>query len=246
LQGLVRRSPLWILVLVIATAYAALQLGIRLLRGKEAGPEDVAIYGAFGVAMGIFTLWMAVRAARRERKLPPGSPTATNIQRAMATGQLPEHASAELWEPELIAILVQERRWAWIASVFFGLATVLGVFIIFDGSESPWLGVVCSVAFLGLAVGFPLWVRHRRPRIQKLLDQFPEEESIWRWQERPLETPAVGHASSLRGRFECPHRHIMAIQIPPERIGITPYVFALSGLGLMFGGYYTGKRKDWN
>jgi hypothetical protein len=38
----------------------------------------------------------------------------------------------------------------------------------------------------------------------------------------------------------------MAIQIPPERIGITPYVFALSGLGLMFGGYYTGKRKDWN
>ncbi|WP_155855825.1 hypothetical protein [Arthrobacter sp. 9MFCol3.1] len=39
---------------------------------------------------------------------------------------------------------------------------------------------------------------------------------------------------------------IMAIQIPPERIGISPYVLALSGLILMFGGYYTGKRKDWN
>ena len=39
---------------------------------------------------------------------------------------------------------------------------------------------------------------------------------------------------------------IMAIQIPPEHIGISPYVLALSGLILMFGGYYTGKRKDWN
>jgi hypothetical protein len=39
---------------------------------------------------------------------------------------------------------------------------------------------------------------------------------------------------------------IMAIQIPPERIGISPYLIALSGLVLMFGGYYTGKRKDGN
>jgi hypothetical protein len=39
---------------------------------------------------------------------------------------------------------------------------------------------------------------------------------------------------------------IMAIQIPPERIGISPYVLALSGLILMFGGYYIGKGKDWN
>jgi hypothetical protein len=180
LQGLVRRTPLWILVLVIATAYAALQLGMRLLRGKEVGAEDVAIYGAFGVAIGIFTVWMAVRTAAKDRALPPGSPTATNIKKAISTGQLPEHASAELWEPELITILIQERRWAWIGSVFFGLATVLGVFAIFEPGENPWLGVVCSVMFLGLAVGFPLWVRHRRPRIQKLLDQFPEEESLWR------------------------------------------------------------------
>jgi hypothetical protein len=39
---------------------------------------------------------------------------------------------------------------------------------------------------------------------------------------------------------------IMTLHIPPERIGIAPYVLALSGLALMFGGYYTGKRKDWN
>lgn len=179
-RGLVRRTPLWILVLVIATPYAAVQLGMRLLRGKEVGAEDVAIYGAFGVAFGIFTLWMGVRAARKDSALPPGSPTATNLKKAISTGQLPEHASAELWEPELITILIQERRWAWIGAVVFGLATVLGVFIIFDPGENPWVGVVCSVVFLSLAVGFPLWVRHRRPRIQRLLDQFPEEESLRR------------------------------------------------------------------
>lgn len=179
-QGLVRRTPLWILVLVIATPYAAVQLGMRLLRGKEVGADDVAAYGAFGVAIGIFTVWMAVRAAAKEQALPPGSPTATNIKKAISTGQLPEHASAELWEPELITILIQERRWAWIGAVLFGLATALGVFIIFEPGGNPWLGVVCSVMFLGLAVGFPLWFRHRRPRIQRLLDQFPEEESLWR------------------------------------------------------------------
>jgi len=37
-----------------------------------------------------------------------------------------------------------------------------------------------------------------------------------------------------------------AIQVPPERIDVAPYVLALSGLGLMFAGYYTGKRKDWS
>ncbi|SFT76348.1 hypothetical protein [Arthrobacter sp. ov118] len=38
---------------------------------------------------------------------------------------------------------------------------------------------------------------------------------------------------------------IMALQIPQERVGISPYVLALSGLVLMFVGYYTGKRKGW-
>jgi len=179
-RGLVRRTPLWILVLVIATAFAALKLGMRLLRGKEVGADDVAAYGVFGVAIGIFTVWMAVRAARKDRAAPPGSPTATNLNKAISTGQLPEHASAERWEPELITLLIQERRVAWIGAVFFGLATVLGIFVIFEPGWNPWLGVVCSVMFLGLAVGFPLWVRHRRPRIQRLLDQFPDEESLWR------------------------------------------------------------------
>jgi Flp pilus assembly protein TadB len=132
------------------------------------------------VAFGTFILWAFFRARAKEQALPPGSPTATNIKKAISTGQLPEHASAELWQPELITILIQEQRWAWFGAVFFGLATVLGIFVLFDTGENPWLGVACSVMFLGLAVGFPLWVRRRRPRIQKLLDQFPEEESLWR------------------------------------------------------------------
>ena len=46
------------------------------------------------------------------------------------------------------------------------------------------------------------------------------------------------------GAFEALIGTGMAIQIPPDRIGISPYVLALSGLALMFGGYFTGRRGD--
>lgn len=36
---------------------------------------------------------------------------------------------------------------------------------------------------------------------------------------------------------------MLAIQVPPERIGWSPYIIIFCGLILMFGGYYTGKRK---
>jgi hypothetical protein len=39
---------------------------------------------------------------------------------------------------------------------------------------------------------------------------------------------------------------VMAIQVPPDRVGFLPYVILLCGLISMFAGYYTGKRKDWN
>ena len=39
---------------------------------------------------------------------------------------------------------------------------------------------------------------------------------------------------------------ILAVQIAPDRIGASPYELALSGLVMAFGGYYTGKRKEWN
>ena len=156
------------------------QPGTRVLRGREVTAEDVLVYGAFGVATGIFTLWSAFRAWAKERALPPGSPTAMNLRKAISTGQLPEEASAEQWEPELIRILIQERHMAWFGPLMCGLFTALGVFLILDSPERPWLGVICSPLFLGLTVWYPFWVRRRRVRIQELLAQFPEEESLWR------------------------------------------------------------------
>ena len=179
-RGLVRRTPLWVLVLVFAIAWAGVQLGMRLLQGKEVATEDVGMYGFFGVVNGILMLVVTRWVLRRERKLPPGSPTATNIKKAIATGRLPEYASAGQWEPELDKIIRQERHMTWIGPLLFGLFTVMCVFLVFDDPEHPWFGVVCGVVFLGLGVWFPLWVRLRRPRIQALLDQFPEEESTWR------------------------------------------------------------------
>ena len=39
---------------------------------------------------------------------------------------------------------------------------------------------------------------------------------------------------------------LMAIQIPPARVGFLPYLILLCGLVLMFSGYYTGKRRGGN
>lgn len=36
---------------------------------------------------------------------------------------------------------------------------------------------------------------------------------------------------------------MLAIHVPPKRIGGSPYVIILCGLILMFAGYYTGKRN---
>jgi hypothetical protein len=179
-QGLVRRTPLWILVLVFAIAWAALQLGMRLLRGKEVAAEDVAIYGVFGVVTGILMLVVARWVLKRERKLPPGSPTATNIKRAIATGELPEHASAKAWVPELNKIIRQERHMMWAGPLIFGLFTVMGIFLVFGDPEHPWFGVLGTALFLGIAIWYPFWIPRRRPKIQALIDQFPEEESVRR------------------------------------------------------------------
>jgi VIT1/CCC1 family predicted Fe2+/Mn2+ transporter len=46
------------------------------------------------------------------------------------------------------------------------------------------------------------------------------------------------------GAFNALIGTIMAIQIPPTRVGFFPYVILLCGLVLMFSGYYTGKRRD--
>jgi hypothetical protein len=169
--------PRWLIVLVIAIVWAALQLGMRLLIGKEVEAENVAATAALGVALGILTLWWARRAQAKERNLPPGSPTGTNITKAMSTGQLPEQASAQEWEAELIWMLIQDRHMVWVGPLICGLFSAMGVFLAFGKPEHPWFGVVFAVAFLGMAIWFPVWVRRRRVRIQKLLAQLPVEES---------------------------------------------------------------------
>lgn len=64
-QDLLRRSPLWVVGLVRAVAWSGMILGIQLLKGRSVQTEDVAITGAFGVALGIFTLWFGRRSGRR-------------------------------------------------------------------------------------------------------------------------------------------------------------------------------------
>ena len=74
---------------------------------------DVAITGALGLAAAFFALWLGRRVPATERTLPAGSPTGTNIARAISTGRLPEQASAEDWEAELLWILIRERHMVW-------------------------------------------------------------------------------------------------------------------------------------
>ena len=78
----------------------------------------------------------------RERRKPSGSPTVTNINEAMSTGLLPEHASADQWVPELSGIIRQEQWSAWVRAALFGLSAAMGVFLVFDKPEHPWLGLL--------------------------------------------------------------------------------------------------------
>lgn len=109
-QALLRRAPVWVLFLVIANLWPVLMLGIRWLRGQEISPEVVAIYAAFGLPAAGLLIWLTRWIRARERRKPPGSPTVTNIDEAMSTGRLPEHASAVQWVPELSRI-IRQKRW---------------------------------------------------------------------------------------------------------------------------------------
>lgn len=179
-QDLLRRAPTWVLVLVFVIIWSAVVLGLDFLRGEDIEAADVALTGVGGLVVAAFSLWFNRRVMAKEQKRPPGSPTGTNITRAVSTGQLPEKASANEWVPELSKIIRQERHMVWVGPLVFGLATALGVFLSFGKPDHPWFGVVCSALFLSLAIWIPGSVRRRRVRIQKLLAQFPEQESFRR------------------------------------------------------------------
>jgi hypothetical protein len=171
--GRLRRAPLWAGTLVFAAIWSAAMLGMDFLQDENLEPADLVATGAGGLVVAAVALWFGRSVQAKELKLPPGSPTATNIKRAISTGQLPEQASAEQWGPELRKIIRHERRMVWIGLLEFGLFTALGIFLIVDRPGHPWFGVVCTALFLGIAICTPFWVRRRRARIRSLLAQLP-------------------------------------------------------------------------
>lgn len=176
-QRVLLLAPRLVVVLAIAIAWSAIFLGLEILQGDNVEPVDVAITGVLGLAAAFFALWLGRRARAKERKLPAGSPTGTNIARAISTGRLPEQASAEEWEAELLWILIRERHMAWIGPLVCGLFAALGVFLALGMPEHPWFGVLFAAASLGMALWFPILIRRRRARIQELIDQFTDEGS---------------------------------------------------------------------
>jgi hypothetical protein len=155
-------------------------LGTQLLKGRSVQPEDVAITGAAGLLLAAFALWYGRRVRAKEGKLPPGSPTGTNITRALSTGQLPEKANVEEWVAELNKLLRQERHAAWAWPPMCCVIAAGGIYLIFDTPEHPWFGVFAIALALCLAVWYPLYAPRRLAKIRALLAQFSEEESCRR------------------------------------------------------------------
>lgn len=174
-RGLVRRSPNWLLVVAMGALYTALILGMDLLKGDEIEPVKAALTAVIGVGLGCFAIWINRWRQARDSRKPEGSVTTPRLQQAISTGQLPEHAAAEEWVPELQKIVRQERHWAWGGPLFFGLFTAMGIFLIFDDPAHPWFGVFISAGFLGAAVWYPIWVRRRRARINGLIAELEDK-----------------------------------------------------------------------
>lgn len=169
-RALVRRSPNWLIVLAISILYTSPILGMDLLKGEDVEPTKAAITTVGGLCLGWFAIWINRWRQARDRRMPEGSVTTPRLQQAISRGQLPEHATAEQWVPELQKIVRQERHWAWGGPIFFfSVFTALGVFLIFDDSAHPWYGIFCTAAFLGLAVWYPIWIGRRRARINELI-----------------------------------------------------------------------------
>lgn len=175
---LLRRTPLWILVLVLALAWTVFQLSVRFLRGEEIDAGWVVFEGILGLFLASFALWLTFRMRAREKRLPPGSPTGYKMDDAISTGKLPDGASAGEWVPKLQRLLRQERHMMWAGPLLGGLFTALGIFLVLDSPDHPWFGALFAAASLGMAVWYPLWIRRRRVRMQGLLDQFPADDRL--------------------------------------------------------------------
>jgi hypothetical protein len=111
----------------------------------------------------------------RNRAKPAAWPTTLNLKNAVATGRLPEGASADQWIPELVKIIRTEKRMYWGGPLFFGLLAAMGVFLIFHDPANPWFGGLFTAFCRGMAIWYPFWVVRRRSRIETLIAQLSGE-----------------------------------------------------------------------
>lgn len=171
-----RRTPNWIIFLVIAALYVIFLLGKDLLSGESVGPADVAAASIAGLVISAATFWVSRWKTAREGKKPSGSLTATNFERAISTGRPPQDASAEQWVPELHKAIRTDRVMAWAGPLLFAGFTGLGIFSISQNLEHPWFWVLATIFFAAIAIWYPIWTRRRRTKLQNLINQFPTDE----------------------------------------------------------------------
>lgn len=167
-----RRTPKWVLLLVAAALYALYSLGEKLLTGEQVRPGHVvgAVFaGVVVAAAGFLTVrWQS----RRDSKKPPGSLTATNFERALASGNLPGDAEADDWVPKLHRAIRTERIMAWAGPLLFGGFTVMGIFLAVTNPDYPWFWILVTGIFAATAIWYPIWVRRRRVKLEALIDHF--------------------------------------------------------------------------
>jgi hypothetical protein len=113
-QARLRRAPLLVVGLTTAVLWSIIMLGIEALQGRDLEAADFAAVGAGALFVAVFTVGFGRWREAKDRKLPPGPATARNLNRAIATGRLPEQAIAEEWVSGLKKIIRQDRRMVWL------------------------------------------------------------------------------------------------------------------------------------
>lgn len=171
-----RRTPNWIIFLIIAAMYVIFLLGEDLLSGESVRPADVAVAAITALVISALIFWLTGWKSARDGKRPSGSLTATNFERAMSTGRPPPEASAEQWISELHKAIRTDRIMAWVGPLLFGGFGSMGIYLINENSEHPWFWVLATAFFFSVAAWYPIWTRRRRPKLLGLIAQFPADE----------------------------------------------------------------------
>jgi hypothetical protein len=174
----VRRAPNLVRGLATAVLFSLGLLGMEVLKGRNLEAVDFVSVGAGAVFVGAFMALFGRWRDGKDRELPPGPATARNLNRAIATGKLPEQAIPGEWVRGLQKIIRQDRRLIWLGLLELGLFTALGIFLILDRPDYPWFGVLCTALFAGITIWLPFSIRRRRMRIEALIAQLSEDQTV--------------------------------------------------------------------